>query len=330
MNRSKRLLNKRKAFSIFLKWHLPRFTWTGIASVRISDIPSLKDLVDECLEVENLKLVSLAFRIRVTDFFQSYWGVRSWKELSCLDYFKKYDFTGLPVEYQTKRTVVREFLFSWLGSCGFRSRVPLARNFGFIQFRPDLAHIGVKYDVYHAEELCVSQTEYISQGGFEYVANCCPNVKGCLNNSYDVSMRGKLIEKFSAGARNWTRCPGASEKIHLKVFIALMNYPRNDSHGFGYEDRALFTFPLPEFNFRYLYGNESYKPFVRKAVHVFLCIWTFSENSPIWLLPREIVFMIVDLVRKTDMPYVKASWCNAPVVSENINLDPWRILLHRE
>lgn len=339
--------SKSSVSEIFLKWHLSRFTWTELAYTKV-DVSALKELVDECLHIERLKLVCKAWEARIIYFFCSGWNITSWKDLTCLSFFPVYDFTGLPAENRTKRAIIREFLFVWIGTSID------SNDFTLVQRRPDLDRNGIRrYDTHSAEELQAQKSESFLEVNFEYVALGHPQTGGGLDNSYGVEVlntnEGSIVYTYGKGARDWTKQPGAEEQITLENFISLMNYPQirpqgaptlSEEEADSLSDEEPFFLTSsheihidPSLQLRYEYDQRLLR-LIDRTVLTFLCISRFSQESPIYLLPRELILMIIDLLEVPKRSGFESSrsrgGCSIVRCCKDKELDPWRLMLHRK
>jgi hypothetical protein len=319
---------------IFVNWHLARFTWVNVALT--TPAASAKNLVDECIEVQNLRLVCVGWSKKIENWFKRCWNIKSgWKNLPSVKSFPVYDFRSLPKEQHTLQTIAREFLFSWFGAN--------EEEFCILQSRPDRENqvYGEKgrYDSYSTDKLFVNQTPIMVTMSFEYCACGHPNTRGELDNTYDVEIEGDLCTTFGEGARCWTKNPRAHEKLELGDFLRMTNYPANEMYKTDNDDERVcvkmgnYEKPFSFKKQRVVRYDTShiYKYHINSAVLTLLCISKYSEDCWISELPAEIILMIVKSV-KILLPFEETyNWRNGQTSIHkyrDVENDPWRRLLH--
>lgn len=298
---------------IFLKWHLSRFTWPNISKTKNLIGYRVKNLVDECIEIQNLRLVCVKWSEKIVKWFNKNWNIApGWKNLSSVKSFYVYDFSPLPEERHNNLTIVREFLLCWFGSSSNGS-------FGIFQNRPDLSYDKGRYDSYSANNLFVNNTSEMS---FEYFALGYPNTRGELDNSYDVDFQDKEYLTYGEGCRNYTKNPRGGEKLELEDFAIMMNYPK-------YQNEKAFLFKK-KYSIRYD-CTSLYTFYINEAILTFLCIHKYCENCWIYYLPLEIIFLIIKHIKKIFPFKQKYFWKIGGSTTHrymDIKNDPWRRLLH--
>lgn len=324
---------------IFLNWHLSRFTWVNVA--RTSTTANLvKNLVDECIEVQNLRLVCLEWSEKIFGWFMGNWNIEpGWKNLPSVKSFPVYDFRSLSKEHHTRLTIVREFLFSWFGSAASQE-IKSAGEFCFFQSRPELCYDKGRYDSYSTDKLFVNINQALGMTtmSFEYLAYGHPNTRGELSNEYDVYIEDELCTVKGEGARCWTKNPRAHEKLDLGDFLRMTNYPVNEMYKTDDENVCVkmedyenpFSFEK-ELVLRYD-PSHIYKYHIKAALLTLLCISKYSEDSWISELPNEIISLIAKFVRRIYPFQETYYWRNGEVSNykyRNVENDPWRRLLHQ-
>jgi hypothetical protein len=302
---------------IFLRWHISGgFSWEDIPESQ----NDAKSLVDECLELGKLRLVCKNWNNLIGNFFEKEWNISSWNKLDCLSFFPSYDFTGLPVNYHNKHTMVREFLFSWINA---------KKGFFLIQIRPDDSYVDGRYDSYEARDIkCYGQPNE-SFLNFEYQSKSFPETRGCLNNSFAVEVEENLIYTIGRGCSNWSKSRVAFERVGLKTFISTMNYPL--SRLVDEDEDEQMTIQTMDERFKIRYNcTELYIPHIKNAILTFLCINRFSEDSPIYDLPFELVLKISGYIKDSNLSFIDERQTGTRVRKYmNIKEDPWRIFLHK-
>lgn len=334
------------AYNFLTNIYLPKFTWVALSHKEI-DSRNLKSFVDECIGLEKLKLVCKLWYKVIENFFEVHYGVTSWRTLRVCSEKHLYDFSSLPNKRHTLLTVVREFLYAWIGSS------TQIEGCSIFQRRPDLEYDGGRrYDCYTARELSV---EVMDPGcsrdifhrmanlpelrmTFEFVAIGYPDTRGQLCDSYDVDIIEESYCTRGKGSRCWTKIRKASQKLDMKGFLKLTNYPCRmlypDSGAEGDWDYPKnLSDPLdatPEFSIRYD-ASPAYKHHIENAIVTFLCISRYSEDCWIYFLPEELIRMIVNIVTD-ETPLCKIyEWQNGQVSKHkyrDVDNDPWRHMLH--
>jgi len=302
---------------IFLLQHLSRFTWVEIANTKTQKV---KDFVDECIEIHNLKLVCKKWFSKIKKWFSSEWNISGWNRLPCLKSFHLYDFSSLNIKQNSRLTIAREFLFSWVGTAN-------SDNFSIFQMRSDMSE--KRYDSFTARNLNVPNNQKLQ---FEFYMRGYPNTRGELRDEYDVEIKDTILETYGRGTQCWTKNPKAAPYIELGEFIRLMNYPSNNLKMVN--DFPLYWFRVPfaliphDLKLRYSLFPK-YKFYIRNAIITFLCICKYDEN---FSLPLEILVKIVKSIIKTDVlwdtQFYRIDGQIRKYRYKDLKNDVWRRLLH--
>lgn len=259
---------------VFLFWHLKKFTWASIANTYAPNVDpqNLKNLVDICLEIPNLKITKKS-RVIVNNWLSQ----QQWKELADLVY-EVYDFGCLE---RSKRVIVREFLFCWFG-------VVYKQLFIFIQNRPDQEkerfdiYNAVASNIYEDSDMSHSLQLYVTRSGKLYERNC-------LTDAYHAQAQKDHLQ-FEI-AYSYTKGAISEALLTPLDFMKIINYPVDITETTPYCHSTQFDFK-GECTVRYEPSRFLFSWYRYRTVLTFLCGRYYDRQSILRVFPKDIVKMI--------------------------------------